>query len=156
LRNSLSPPLSHKPLSPFLFCFVWAVLGFELRASCLLGRSHVSLAHHAPNPFCFIVISQTVSPFLCPGLALYCYPPMYAPPIWDYRQGPPCLPHLLRWVLTNFLKFVQAVLKRWSSWSLPNWVAGIAGVSHHTHLTISMEIFPTSYLEETFLRYWDY
>jgi hypothetical protein len=68
---SIFPSLeSHKTF----FFFFFGILGFELRASCLLGRWLYHLSH-PPALFCIGYFQDRVSRTVCPWLASNCDPP---------------------------------------------------------------------------------
>jgi hypothetical protein len=88
-----------------LHVFPFAVLGFELRASCLLDSALLLVSHALSPPFFhFNYFSASVSRFFL-GLALDCDPPTYTSCITGITNVGlhACSPSLLLRVLSTFL-----------------------------------------------------
>jgi hypothetical protein len=69
-----------------LLFFPLVALGFELRASSLLGRPSITRTTPPAN-FTLVILEMGVSRILCPGLALNCDSPgLSLPGSEDYRR----------------------------------------------------------------------
>jgi hypothetical protein len=101
--------------------FLLSVLGFELRAWCLLGR-HSAAWVTLPALFCFSYFLGRVSPF-CQGPASDCSSSTYdLAHSWDDRHASPCLVDWLRWGLPNILPKLDSNLDPPKYLGLQAWV----------------------------------
>jgi hypothetical protein len=95
-------------LPSFLPFFFFPVLGFESRASRLLGQNSTTWAT-SPGLFSFRHLQGMVSHF-CPGMASDCDSPTYlSHRSWNYRHVLSCLAYYLRYLTNICLGWYQIV-----------------------------------------------
>jgi hypothetical protein len=109
--------LNHEQRVPYFYLYLWfllaiflVTLGFELRASCLLGRYYTPWAMHQPFFALFMYFFDRVSHF-CLGPASDLDPPTCA----SHIAGITGANHLIFWDRESCLLFDQTGLEPWFS-----------------------------------------
>jgi hypothetical protein len=104
--RSLVPFRRDNLVLEIFFFFFLSVLGFELKASCLLGSLSTLNSQPPTASFCFSYFLNRVFLLFCLG-SRFSYP--YLLSSWDNIYMPPCLGCSLRW--GSYLLFAKGGLK---------------------------------------------